>query len=500
MNDTAEPNPPAPKRRCLKCALVLWLFLLVTVALAAYLVLRFTQDTPVTYADPAEHFKYGSTGGERNLGFPYWVWKVLPGVCAEHLPGKGFESVGMIFEPGKDLPVGMSRRRHMGIDRVFLNCAVCHTSTVRTAPDAEPELVLGMGANRLDLMAFEKFMLACVSDRRFTPSEIMPRIDAAGAQLDLLDRHIVYPLAIHLMRDGVFTLVGRLRFIHEQPDWGPGRVDTFNSAKALFNFPFERLPDEELVGTADFPTIWYQAKKKGMRLHWDGNNDKVEERNFNAAFGTGATPRLIDHAAIRRVQLWNATAAPPAFSKFFPVDTSRAARGAEVYARYCADCHGASGTDFSGQYVGQVVPIEDIGTDPNRLQSFTPALAKILATPYAGTPHRFSHFRKTYGYANLPLDGLWLRAPYLHNGSVPTLWDLLQPAAERPAVFYRGNDLYDPKKLGFIADVPEEGARRYFRFDTRLRGNGNGGHEGERYGTELPEADKWALIEFLKTL
>ena len=77
---------------------------------------------------------------------------------------------------------------------------------------------------------------------------------------------------------------------------------------------------------------------------------------------------------------------------------------------------------------------------------------------YAAYPdERFSHFRKTDGYANLPLDGLWLRAPYLHNGSVPTVRDLLNPAANRPPVFYRGYDVIDQRRLGFVSDVAEEG-------------------------------------------
>ena len=59
---------------------------------------------------------------------------------------------------------------------------------------------------------------------------------------------------------------------------------------------------------------------------------------------------------------------------------------------------------------------------------------------------RFSHFRKTFGYANSPLDGVWLRAPYLHNGSVPTLRDLLEPSDQRPKTFYRGYDVYDQRK------------------------------------------------------
>ncbi|MFM1891685.1 MAG: hypothetical protein RLZ44_762 [Pseudomonadota bacterium] len=481
------------------CRLGVLIALLLVILILLLLAVRFLRDQPVVYDDPVEHFKYGSTGGERNLGFPYWIWRVLPEVCAEHLPGKGFASVGLLYEPGKDLPVGMSKRRHMGLDRVFLNCAVCHSSTVRVAADAEPMLVVGMGANTLDLMAFQKFMYQCMADRRFTPLQVIPRIEAAGADLDLIDRHIVYPLAVHLMRDGVAGLLGRLRFIHTQPEWGPGRVDTFNSAKALFNFPIERLREDELLGAADFPTIWNQAKKQGMQLHWDGNNDRVEERNLNASFGTGATPRLIDHQAVARIQSWNATATPPAFGDHFPIDRELAAKGAPIYRQYCADCHGASGADFTGEHVGEVTPLAQIGTDPYRLLSFTPELAANLNTPYAGTQYRFQHFRKTFGYANAPLDGLWLRAPYLHNGSVPTLWDLLQPAAERPVTFWRGNDVYAPDQLGFVADVAESNGRRHFLFDTRIPGNGNAGHEGASYGTELAEADKWALIEYLKT-
>lgn len=474
-----------------------WATLLLLLLAGLWAYKRFGTDRPVVHADPAAHFKYGSTGGERNMGFPYWVFKVMPEVCPELLPGKGYASLGFVFEPGKDLPVGMSMRRHLGMDRVFLNCAVCHSATLRATPASEPQLVLGMPANQLDLMGFQKFMYACVSDRRFTPSQIIPRIQAAGGDLDLVDRLVVYPLAVHLMRDGVFGLIGRLRFLHTQAAWGPGRVDTFNSAKAIFNFPFERADPAELLGYSDFPVIWNQGMKQGMQLHWDGNNNRVEERNLSAAFGTGATPKLIDHAAMARIEAWIATAKPPPFADHFPIDRSSAERGARIYRQHCADCHGASGSDFSGARVGQVTPIAAIGTDRGRLDSYTRDLAVNQGMLYAAKPQRrFSHFRKTWGYANAPLDGLWLRAPYLHNGSVPTLWDLLQPAAQRPKAFYRGNDLYDPKHVGFASRQASEGARRYFLYDTRVPGNGNAGHD---YGTRLPEADKWALLEYLKT-
>jgi len=82
---------------------------------------------------------------------------------------------------------------------------------------------------------------------------------------------------------------------------------------------------------------------------------------------------------------------------------------------------------------------------------------------------------------------------------VPSLRALLEPAASRPKAFYRGNDVYDPVQVGFVADQAEAGGRRFFRLDTALPGNDNGGHEGKSYGTELSAADKTALLEFLKT-
>lgn len=207
-----------PEARCSGCRFFLWTVLVLFALGALGAAIRFLPDRPVAYDDPVEHFKYGSTGGERNMGFPYWLFQVLPEVCPDLLPGKGYASLGFIYEPGRELPVGMSQRRHMGIDRVFLNCAVCHAATVRTAPDAKPMLVAGMPANQLDLMGFQKFVQACVNDRRFTPAQVVPRIAEKSGGLGILDERIVYPLGIHLMRDGVAGLLGRLNFIHRQSD------------------------------------------------------------------------------------------------------------------------------------------------------------------------------------------------------------------------------------------------------------------------------------------
>src|SRR4029434_4004564 len=96
-----------------------------------------------------------------------------------------------------------------------------------------------------------------------------------------------------------------------------------------------------------------------------------------------------------------------------------------------------------GSRIGQVVPIAAIGTDRHRLDSYTTTFATNQYSLYPDSPYRFSHVRKTNGYANHPLDGIWLRGPYLHNGSVPTLRDLLA-APDAPAkAFSRGDGVCD---------------------------------------------------------
>lgn len=510
-----------------------------------YLTVRLTDDWPVTYDDIAEHYKYGSTGGERGFknqfgfGFPYWIWVALPELFPDYLPdrqrGRGYAAFGMIYEDGKDprfdLPIGMSMRRVQGVDRVYFNCAVCHTGSVRDVSDGERQIVLGMPANTFSLGALATFLGQAAGDWRFRSSRMFPTIEhleQTRATLDLpddryrpdplnpVDRLVFRYLGITLLREQLLTLTSRLSFV-DATTWGPGRVDTFNPPKALLNFPMQHAPEREKVGIAEFPSVWNQRWKEGMQLHWDGNNTAVNERNLSAGFGTGATPTTLDKEKILRTAayLWD-QAKPPAF----PEDRIRrelVTEGAVIYRADCWSCHGNRQPPFreegDGSLVGKVTPIQYIGTDRARLDSYTSELAAAQNSLYAGFPAdearcrenpadaggcypaRFSHFRKTNGYANMPLDGLWLRAPYLHNGSVPDLRALLDPPSQRPAVFYIGYDVYDYDRVGFVTQGPAA-ERQGWRLDTSVRGNGNGGHV---YGTQLTAAQKDALIEYLKT-
>jgi mono/diheme cytochrome c family protein len=530
MPPTSGAVPPAELSRRRKKTLILALLILGLPALVVLWALcRFTSDRPVEYQDDVAHFKYGSTGGERATGIPYWIWVALPEVFPEYLPdetpGRGYSSFGFVYEEGKDprydLPAGMSRRTVQGIDRVYLNCAVCHTGTVRDARGAEPRVIPGMPANTFDIGAWGVFLTSIARDEKFTPQRLLDQIQVMEknphrlvGKPDLINRQIIRYVAVYRMRDQLIHLAHRTRFI-DFKSWGPGRDDTFSPNKAFFNFPMEHTDPDELVGLADFPSIWNQGprQQRGMHLHWDGNNDLVTERNLNAAFGTGAYPPTIDADSLLRTARWLDTAQPPPYP--YPVDQTLAARGKPIYTHYCASCHGRREPPFANnppgphEYVGKITPIAAIGTDRHRLDSFTHLLAVNLGTNYAGFekdwgydkpyPQRFKHYRKTWGYANTPLDGLWLRAPYLHNGSVPTLADLLEPAANRPKKFFRGDDVYDPVKVGFVSNVDHEGRRKFSPIDTGTAGNGNGGHDGQEYGTYLPPDEKRALLEYLKT-
>jgi hypothetical protein len=487
---------------------VLWIVIaIVVVVVILWLVRRFTADRPEDYASDVDQFKWGSIGSEPGGSLrdavggllpPYEIFRVLPQLCTDKLPG-GYASLGLIVEEGRELPVGVSRRRRLGVDQVGLNCAVCHTGTIRESPGSVRQVVAGMPSHQLDLQNFFRFVLNCSLDERFTAENVLGRIEASGHDLSLFDRILYRYAVIPRTREQTLELAQRLSLLMNGAvtEWGPGRVDTFNPYKGLqFNWQLERLPLSELMGASDFPSLWNQKPREGMQLHWDGNNDSVDERNLSASLGTGVTPVTIDHGRLARVRNWIWTLPPPEYP--YPIDAAKAARGEQLYRSECQDCHADHrfrDGQTSGTRVGTVIPLATIGTDPYRLNSYTYAFASNQYTLYPDSQYRFTHFRKTNGYANHPLDGIWARAPYLHNGSVPTLRDLLDAADIRPKRFYRGYDVFDQTKVGFVSNVEYENGKRYFAYDTALRGNSNAGH---LYGTSLAAADKDAIVEYMK--
>jgi len=434
-------------------------------------------------ATPEEHFKHAPIGLSTESRLPYYIWQILPAMFPEKLPAPGgWASFGFVFEPGQEIPVGFALRK-IGYPALEANCSLCHTGTYRASPSDTPKVILGAPAHTLDLEAFQHFLYACASDPRFTSANVLKAIDQVHKTSwfeGLVYRFMIIPVTKH----GLLAQKMAYSWQDSRPSEGRGRVDTFNPTKInVFH-----MPDDGSIGTVDLPQIWNQRPRENLYLHWDGNNNKLTERNYAAAMAVGATPQSVIPASFKEVTDFLLDLQPPAFPS--PIDQAKAARGKAIYESQCASCHA-----FGSPQAGQVTPIESVGTDRHRLDSFTEALVDRFHT-FTTPPFQFDAYRKTNGYSNTPLDGVWARAPYLHNGSVPTLWDLLEPVEKRPAVFYTGYDVYDPKNVGFLTSGPDA-EREGFKYEICMPGNSNAGHI---FGVDLKENDKWDLIEFLKTL
>jgi len=187
------------------------------------------------------------------------------------------------------------------------------------------------------------------------------------------------------------------------------------------------------------------------------------------------------------------------------LDRTLAVRGRTLYATGCADCHGRYDDSLERPRLQTFPNWEgDVGTDPVRAMQFTPQVAAAVNDSVYG---RHLSVRVARRYSAPPLTGLWSSAPYLHNGSVPTLWQLMTPG-QRAIEFPVGGHALDFAQAGLALECDAQRRCRYpdgyapfsepVMFDTRRPGLGNGGHEREFEG--LDDADKRALIEYLKRL
>jgi hypothetical protein len=210
-----------------------------------------------------------------------------------------------------------------------------------------------------------------------------------------------------------------------------------------------------------------------------------------------------------------------------PIDQAKADTGKALFTSHCAGCHGIKELPDNAWDV-TVVPLEKIGTDPNQATNWAKNTYDLSilglgkeATASVGVPAAVNAIRRQLyadnktpaseqegdasvlapcGYKARPLIGVWATPPFLHNGSVRTIFDLLSET--RPASFNVGSREYDPVHLGYIDDKGLGG----MVFDTTLAGNGNQGHwwtddttRPGRIGPKLSGAEKYAIIEFLKS-
>jgi hypothetical protein len=429
-----------------------------------------------------------------------------------------------------------------GIPIAGLTCAACHTGQIEFKGTA---VLIEGGQSMIDLAGFAENILGAIAALARDPARVAQfRADAvkAGYPADRIDRDLA------AAAEGFKSLGGGPSFydLHTVAA-GRGRYDAVQGiGNRVFGgdlgVPSNAKP---LDAPVNYPQLW-----DIWRLSWLQYNGflppQSTSRNIGEALGVSAQTNIVDpHTGQLNpeplrwqtsVQLDNiiwmektleGLKAPPWPADVLgPIDQAKAARGRELFVNNCAHCHEIRELP-SGLWDVTVVPLREIGTDPGQATNWAGrtydasklGLGSAVTAP-AGLSPAINAIRKQLyvdyktpaaeqepdvnlvapcGYKALPLIGIWATPPFLHNGSVRTVFDLLSDT--RPGRFRFGSREYDPVHLGYIEDDSPDS----LVLETSISGNHNTGHwwtddtdRPGRIGRKLGDDEKYALIEYLK--
>ena len=200
---------------------------LIVVVVLVYSARRLSREQPAPqFASEQEHFLYGSIGTEAD-GIPYWVWLVLPRVFPEYLPAPGgYAALGIDTRDGHDMPIGMSRVVTVGVSRVGINCAFCHTARVRLrADDPSDDRRRVAPGHHVNWDRYRRFLIACASDPRFTSDTLLAEIDR-NYSLPTFER-LLYKFAIIPRTRRVLLELAKTESSGDRHDIGAGVPPSF---------------------------------------------------------------------------------------------------------------------------------------------------------------------------------------------------------------------------------------------------------------------------------
>lgn len=412
-------------------------------------------------------------------GIPWSVFERAPAAkAADLLPGRNGRNANIAYTytafTTKD-----------GVELVGSNCLLCHTGRI------DGKLVVGLGASDID---FTETVEEQVSRTTLIGEFITDEKERAEWQKWKKRVDTVAPYAVLSTRGlnpaDSFTAV---LFAHHDP-----------KTLAWSDTPLMDVPPPMDV-PVDTPPWWHMKKKTSMFYVGAGRGDHARIMMTASILCTSSVEesRAID-AWFGDVRAYIASIEPPKYP--FSVDADLSAKGREVFEKSCSKCHGTYGP--GGTYPNRLVMVDDIGTDSLLAMGtaqFGQPFTEWFAQSFFGETARLEPRR---GYVAPPLDGIWATAPYLHNGSVPTLAALLDSGA-RPTFFTRDYDSsalsdYDQAAVGWKTRALSKGkdgeANEAYRkniYDTTKPGYSNGGHT---FGDALTEGERVAVLEYLKTL
>lgn len=382
-----------------------------------------------------------------------------------------------------------------------------------------------------DVAALEKSVKSESIDEGFARLDALSRIGNTVFALDL-DHHenfVAYSAPVHFPR-----IWDASWFLWVQYNGSIERPMTRNAGEAL-----------GVRATVNFPTAKDQLPTSSVQVNTIFQLEQL--------LAGEKPPNALNRFAGLTSPTWPDKILPP-------INANLAAAGATLYRTHCRGCHLPAASDADFWTVAQWTPVNaagerylnlnmidiaHVGTDPAQAEDMkkrsvavptslgiTDDTGKVVTSDDFGNAlrqivnavvnrwydsqvppissamrdkmngFRADGIRATLQYKARPLDGIWATPPYLHNGSVPSLYALLSPVAERPRVFYLGDREYDPVDVGYRTEKFPGG----FKLDTSIRGNSNSGHEFNNgsgkgiIGPLLTPDERRALIEYLKTL
>ncbi len=369
------------------------------------------------------------------------------------------------------------------------NCLACHAQVFRG------ELVIGLGNTLRDWPPVEPTATR-------TGARAMQGLIALRYGLDAPER-----TAYARFQRGIEALAGV-----GAPFRGVNPAFAIEDAAASHRVPEDlSWSDEPLFEpvaepvSSDVPPWWHLRKKHALYYNGMGRGDfgkHLQQINVVGIEDEADAARTAQH--MHDVVAFLQSIEPPAYPG--DIDPELATRGEAVFVQHCARCHGTYGGPGieDDVYPNKLVPIDVVGTDPAYAEMLAEAeLPRWFNRSWFATSEPRAWAVAELRYIAPPLDGIWCTAPYLHNGSVPTLEALLDSSL-RPALWFRsvGNETYDLDAVGWSvatldASAGEPGTLGRAVYDTRLRGYGNGGHT---FGDDLTPEERRAVIEYLKSL
>lgn len=251
-----------------------------------------------------------------------------------------------------------------------------------------------------------------------------------------------------------------------------------------------------IVIPEDAPALWFSKKRKALTVNamrQGGFLKHIVSTSLLTLKDTTEAREIYNHT--KDVWAYIKTLRPPKYP--YPIDQDLANKGKKIFVQTCSQCHG--NYDGDGDYPNKVIPAADIGTDSLMWKYFIkyPGYTDWFNKSWFAASEPRSFTKPQPGYVPPPLDGVWITAPYFHNGSVPTIENVLN-SRSRPKYWKRNftKEEYDYSKLGWrYQSLSRSGGRK--TYNTDIPGYGNYGHT---FGDHLTAFERKAVIEYLKTL